>query len=119
MKKKNLGMLLLLAGFSLAIPACDSSPTLQSSSQAVNDSHCSRLVGEWIDVDDADEFVNISQVGDSWIWEDGSGQRPAKRVGDHLEIDVGLGYTGTAYWDDDQDTLMMVFAGKETVYREK
>lgn len=116
MKNSTLLWMLLIVGAVWAIRQWGQSNSSLPPEPSAIPEVASRLIGEWAGEEGA--FANISRTGESWTLVDENGPHQAHLVGDHLEFPAGMGYTATAFWDEERSAMVLVVAQFETVYHE-
>jgi hypothetical protein len=72
----------------------------------------SELVGDWIDITDPTEKVQISKTNNEFTWEDNDGIYPAAYNNGTLTIETGFGQA-TAYYDKETRNIVTSFLGKQ------
>jgi hypothetical protein len=88
---------------------------------AVQDTNAdaSDLTGSWTDVSDESRFVNITQEGGGYVYEDNEGRLPAEYKDGALEIKVSDTDTAKVYIDKSTGHLMLVYQDNSSEFKKK
>jgi hypothetical protein len=88
---------------------------------AVQDTNAdaSDLTGSWTDVSDESRFVNITQDGGGYVYEDNEGKLPAEYKDGALEIKVSDADTAKVYIDKSTGHLMLVYQDNSSEFKKK
>lgn len=88
---------------------------------AVQDTNvdASDLTGSWTDVSDGSRFVNITQDGDEYVYEDNEGKLPAGYKDGALEVKLSDTDTAKVYIDKSTGHLMLVYQDNMSEFKKK
>lgn len=97
------------------IPEPTPEPTPAPVSTATDDT----VIGEWVDINSSDCFVKITQIGDSYQYEDNDGQYPATYKDGILTVNVTDTDTAKVFVDANSKHLFTEFQGNKAELRKK
>ncbi len=89
-------------------------PAVQDTNVDVSD-----LTGSWTDVSDESRFVNITQDGDEYVYEDNEGKLPAGYKDGALEIKISDSDTAKVYIDKSTGHLVLVYQDNMSEFKKK
>ena len=77
------------------------------------------LVGNWVDIVEADRFVNITKEGTEYQYEDNEGKLPASFENGVLKVKVSDTETADVYIDTDSRHLLLTYQDNISEYAKK
>lgn len=137
--KKILVVCILMFVLLISVAACGSKDTTSTESQTIVEEQVSAepatatqviptpdsaatvdaLVGNWVDINSADRFANITKVGEEYQYEDNDGKYSATFKDGKLLLKVNDTETADVYVDEKTGHMFTVYQGNPTEFSKK